>query len=123
MTPSELFKLADAAGQKAASEVKMATYGIHSVDIFGNKIPNSPVYTMVGSCGFAWVNIKPATSKFGRWLKDNGLARKDSYYGGLCYWIGAYGQCYEQKEAYAYAFARVLQENGIAKAYAGSRLD
>ena len=40
---------------------------------------------MDGACGFAWVNFKMKKGlgrKFGRWLIDNGHARKDDYYGG-----------------------------------------
>ena len=42
-------------------------------------------YVSDGVCGFAWVNIKPARGGFVKFLKDNKIGRKDSYYGGtLC---------------------------------------
>ena len=75
-----------------------------------------------GACGFAWVNIKPATSSFARWMKKQGLARPDSYYGGITVWISEFGQSITRKEAYGSAFAKVLQNNGI-KAYMSSRMD
>lgn len=75
-----------------------------------------------GVCGFAWVNIKPGTSKFARYLKAKGIARKDSYYGGVTYWVSHFNQSYEKKMSYARAFANVLEKNGI-KALAMGRLD
>ena len=79
-------------------------------------------YVPDGMCGFAWVNVKPGNSKFARWLKEKGIARKDSYYGGVSIWIHEYNQSYEKKQSHAIAMARVLEENGI-KANYGSRLD
>jgi hypothetical protein len=75
-----------------------------------------------GPCGFAWVNIKPGTSAFAKYLKETGKARSDSYYGGVTVWVGAFGQSMTRKEAYARAYAGVLQTAGY-KAYANSRMD
>jgi len=75
-----------------------------------------------GPCGFAWVNVKPGTSRFARWLKSEGLAQTDSYYGGVTIWISDYDQSHTQKSAHAKAMADSLSESGI-KAYNGSRLD
>lgn len=75
-----------------------------------------------GPCGFAWINIKPGNSRFARFLKENELARPDSYYGGVTVWVRYGDQSIELKEAYAGAFAKVLQEAGV-RAYAQSRLD
>lgn len=77
---------------------------------------------MGGVCGFAWINIKPGTSAFAKWLKKKELARTDSYYGGVTVWVSEFGQSMEKKMAYAAAFANVLCEAGI-KAYANSRMD
>lgn len=74
-----------------------------------------------GVCGFAWIVVKPANSAFGNWLKKNGKA-KPAYGGGLQIWVKAFGQSMERKEAYAYAFAKVLSEAGI-NAYSDSRMD
>lgn len=76
-----------------------------------------------GVCGFAWVVISPGTCSFAKWMKKQGLAKRH-YYGGMSYWVGdlTFGQSMELKEAYATAFAKVLNENGI-KAYSDSRMD
>ena len=74
-------------------------------------------------CGFAWVNIKPGTSKIARTLKQRGLAHK-SYYGGVDVWNpgGSNTQSMDIKEEGARAFADVLTAHGI-KATAMSRAD
>lgn len=78
-------------------------------------------YVEGGACGFAWVNVRPANSSFGRWLVKNNLARR-SYRGGLDIWISAHGQSYERKCAHAGAMAQAFRNAGI-DASAGSRLD
>jgi hypothetical protein len=80
---------------------------------------------MDGACGFAWVTVRPGTSRFARWLVKHGIARSDSYYGGVSVWApgGDPGsQSYERKMAAATAYAAVLSEAGIT-AYANGRLD
>jgi hypothetical protein len=79
-------------------------------------------YVSEGVCGFAWVNVKPGTSAFAKWLVKNGMARSDSYYGGVCIWIGEYSQSMQRKEAHAYAMAEVFTKHGI-RAYGASRMD
>lgn len=74
-----------------------------------------------GVCGFASVIVKPANSKFANYLKNNGLGRKH-YYGGFAMPIRDFNQSLQKKEAYAHAFARVLNQNGI-DAYVDSRMD
>ena len=74
-----------------------------------------------GVCGFAWVNIRPATTSFARWLKKEGIVRK-SYYGGIDISIMAYGQSMEKKSAHAHAMADYLSDHGIT-AYANERMD
>jgi hypothetical protein len=74
-----------------------------------------------GVCGFASVTVKPANSKFAKFLIANGLGRK-GYGGGVCMSIRQFNQSLTKKEAYAYAFASVLNEHGI-KAYVESRMD
>lgn len=76
---------------------------------------------MDGVCGFASVIVRPGTSSFARYLKAEKGCRK-AYYGGISYYVGGFGQSYERKMAFAYAFAAVLDEAGI-KAYAEGRLD
>jgi hypothetical protein len=74
-----------------------------------------------GVCGFASVTVKPANSKFAKFLVANGLGRK-GYGGGVCMSIRDFNQSLQKKETYAYAFASVLNEHGI-KAYVESRID
>lgn len=74
-----------------------------------------------GVCGFASVTVKPANSKFAKFLVANGLGRK-AYNGGVSMSVHQFNQSLQKKEAYAYAFARVLNEHGI-KAYVDSRMD
>jgi hypothetical protein len=74
-----------------------------------------------GVCGFASVNVKPANSKFAKFLVANGLGRK-SFNGGVSMSIRDFNQSLQKKEAYAYAFASVLNDYGI-KAYVESRID
>ena len=50
-----------------------------------------------------------------------GLASK-AYPTGLHFWVGLFNQSMTRKEAYASAFAKVLNEAGI-QAYADSRMD
>jgi len=75
------------------------------------------------ACGFAWVTVKPANSKFARYLKAKDLASKASG-GGLCVWnpSGSSTQAITAKEVGAAAFADVLTKYGI-KAYFESRMD
>ena len=74
-----------------------------------------------GVCGFASVIIKPANSKFAKFLVANQLARKH-YAGGVSMSIRDFNQSLTKKESYAYAFAKVLNDNGIT-AYVDSRMD
>ena len=74
-----------------------------------------------GPCGFAWVVIRPGTSRFARWAVANGHARK-SYGGGVQLWMGGFNQSYTRKLAAAEALADCLRTAGI-QAYASGRLD
>lgn len=74
-----------------------------------------------GLCGFAWVVVSPATTRFAKRLKTRHGWRKH-WRSGVSYWVSLFDQSYERKKAYAEAFARVLREAGV-QAVAGSRLD
>lgn len=83
-------------------------------------------YVSEGACGFAWVNVKPGTSQFARWLKVAGHARSDSYYGGVTIWVGEHGQSVTRKEAHAKALAEVLRrelDGSGVRVHWNSRLD
>jgi hypothetical protein len=75
-----------------------------------------------GVCGFAWVTVRPGNSAFAKWLQKNGLAKPDSYAGGMKVWVSQFGQSMELKEAFANAMAKTFTEAGFT-AYAGSRMD
>ena len=79
-------------------------------------------YVEDGVCGFAWINIKPARGAFVKYLKENHIGRKDSYYGGYTIWVSGFGQSLTRKENYARAFTEVLRKNGLT-AYNMSRMD
>jgi hypothetical protein len=85
-----------------------------------------------GACGFAWVSVK-STSPFIRAMKRAGYAGstesrrrggwgRDNYAKCHSFWVFEGGQSVARKEAYARAFAAVLQKYGV-DAWAGSRLD
>ena len=81
---------------------------------------------MGGACGFAWVNFKMKGGlgrKFGRWLIDNGYARKDNDVGGCTIWISEHAQSMARKEAHAHAMAETLRNAGIEDAHGMSRMD
>lgn len=87
---------------------------------------NSPVvqewFVGEGACGFAWIVVRPGNSSFAKWAKKTKGAK--AHYGGgmLVKWVGEFNQSVARKEAYAAAFANVLQKYGI-KAYSDSRMD
>lgn len=86
-------------------------------------------YISEGPCGFAWVNMKPGTNRFAKWLVDMEIASKDSYYGGVTIWCSGFGQSIARKTAWAEAVAKSLREYEAQRyiesdrIYAQSRLD
>ena len=79
-------------------------------------------YVGDGVCGFAWIQVKPGTCSFARWLVKEGKGKRDSYYGGISIWVREFNQSYERKMAYAQAFANMLVTAGI-RASSNGRLD
>lgn len=79
-------------------------------------------YVSDGICGFAWVSVRPGTSSFAKWLVKNDYAKRDSYAGGVCIWIGDYNQSMQRKEAHADAMAEVFRKYEI-NAHCNSRMD
>lgn len=125
MNPADIFAAADAAGKAAVANLKVVPMVVgNAKSLFSNEIDYSkPTYFVEdGVCGFASVQIKPATSAFAKWLKLAKLARKDEYYGGVSMPVFDYNQSYQKKVAYASAFAKVLGQYGI-KAWVNERLD
>lgn len=91
--------------------------------------PTKPVYRdTAGICGFAWVDVRPATSSFARWLAKTGRGSK-AYGGGMRIRIPWHGQSYERKIASAQVLAGELNrllpeaEFGPLLIAAGGRLD
>ena len=124
-TPQEIYSEAHSAGMAAGHGCTPTPMVVgQPTTPLGNDIDYSKetYYVADGLCGFAWINIKPARGKFVKFLKDNNIGRKDSYYGGWTIWVSGFGQSVTRKENYARAFAKVLGDNGIT-AYSMSRLD
>ena len=122
---NELWEKAKAAGLAAGDgSTPTPMRVVEHVNPFNDNSPVKTDYGIIadGACGFAWVNVKPGTSRFARWLKKNDYARTDSYEGGVTIWIGEHNQSVDRKSAHAHALANVLTEAGH-KAYASSRLD
>lgn len=121
-----LYAEAVAAGTQAAQAMTPRPMIVgEAKSLMSNEIDYSkPIeYVADGVCGFAWVNVKPGTSAFAKWLVKNGHARRDDYYGGVTIWIREYNQSMQRKEAHAQAMAEVLRKGGIERAYAHSRMD
>ena len=94
--------------------------------MFSNEIDYSKptYYEPEGVCGFAWVNVKKGNAPFANWLKKNGYARPDSYYGGVTIWVSDYNQSMQRKEAHARALAEAINDAEVGvSAYMSSRLD
>jgi len=120
-----LFNKAHLAGLHAGDSVAVAPmYVVEHTNPLDDNSPIKKVYppVMDGVCGFAWVNVRPGTSTFARWLRKTNKGRTDSYAGGVTIWVGHYNQSMTRKEAYARAFAEVLRSAGIT-AYSNSRMD
>lgn len=128
MTNEQMHLWCDKAGKKAADEhtpqAMVVQQHKHVLD------DNSPVvkewHVAGGVCGFAWVNIKPGTCSFAKWLVKNGKGRSDSYYGGVTVWVGDYGQSMTTKQAYCGAYAKMynaLRPNMKSNAMPYSRMD
>lgn len=126
----KLYEEADEAGRKAAEESKPVPMQVIQRE---NPLDDSSAIVKAyepvegGVCGFAWVNIRPGNHPFCNWLKKNDLARKDSYYGGVSIWVHEFEQSMTRKEAYAHAFAKVLNKafdnNAKFNAFGMSRID
>lgn len=118
-----IHKQAHEAGHAAATGMTPTPMIVGTAIGLSDRIdPTKPTYFVDdGVCGFAWIAFKGNTA-WGRWAKKQGLARSH-YPSGLCIWVRDYNQSMQRKEAYANAYARVLQANGITDAYPGSRMD
>jgi hypothetical protein len=127
-----IFNLAVEAGEQAArATVPLPMVVEQHVNMTDD---NSPVakqwYVPSGVCGFASISLKcnnPANRRFINDLKKVGYVGEHRdwqkrYNGGYYYWVSIGGQSLEIKEAFAYAFNKVLRDNGVT-AYVSSRMD
>lgn len=120
---SELFDAAHLAGMEAGkgnSPIPMIV-----VQRANPLDDNSPIVrqfdtVMDGACGFAWVTVRPANCGFAKFLKTKGGQK--GYRGGMQYWVHEFDQSISRKEAFAKAFAKVLETAGI-DVRSESRLD
>lgn len=120
---AELALKAEAAGNAAALAATPTPMVVGTAkSLFDDSFdPTQPTYFVSeGVCGFAWVKF-PGNTAFGRWAKASGLARA-AYGGGLQVRANVGGQSLARKEAWAYAYAAVLRDEGV-EAYAESRMD
>lgn len=76
-----------------------------------------------GPCGFGWINVRPGTSAFAKWLVKTGRAHR-GYPTGVDVWVNDFNQSQSlvRKEAYAHAYAMVLRAAGV-QATGHSRID
>ena len=121
----KLYRLAHTAGLAAAERCNPAPMVVQEHANMADD--NSPVvqsyHVPDGVCGFAWIIVRPGTCSFARWLVKSGHGKK-AYHGGIQIWVSGFGQSMQRKEAYAEAFARVLNDNVPSMtAYPQSRMD
>jgi uridine phosphorylase len=110
-----LFATAHAAGLRAVEEL--------TLDPMIVRDGTRTYYVADGPCGFAWITIKPGTSKLARAAVRHAGASK-AYGGGVQIWVSDFNQSIQRKEAYARAYATVLRTvTGEPRVYAHSRLD
>jgi hypothetical protein len=110
---ADLYDRAEEAGREAAEAAVPVPMVVSGYE-------HDPV--MDGVCGFGWVVVHPGNCSCALWAKQNKGARAE-YPRGMCVrYVGEYNQSMTRKEAFANAFAEVLQGEGI-KAYGRSRMD
>ncbi len=96
-----LYELANEAGTKAHDDAVPTPMFIEGFGGQGD-----------GECGFGYVHVPDARRDFARWLLKNGHAYK-GYRGGATISCPRDGQSVDRAFAYATAFARVLELNGV----------
>lgn len=119
-----LFTRAHEAGMKAGTDVVPTP--MHVVERANPLDDTSPVVhryapVMDGVCGFAWIVIRPGTSRAARMAKEL-FQGYNGHGGGIHIHVHQFNQSLTRKEAYAEAFAQVLKAAGIS-AHAASRMD
>ena len=123
---------ANAAGVAAVEKLRVIPMIVgQETSLFSGKLDYSkPVeYVEDGVCGFAWVDVYPknkGNTSLGKEerkvLEKAGFRKSWENSKRFCFWVSAYNQSMQKKEAYAQAFAETLRKYGIS-AYSGSRMD
>lgn len=90
----------------------------HAMNAANNTCPTPMVldgYDTIwdGVCGFAWVTIPDARTGMAKWLRSNDIGFRSQKSGQKVYAEIGQSQSFERAEAYANAFAEVLQANGV----------
>lgn len=75
-----------------------------------------------GACGYVRVAVSDGRSSFARWARAHEGWSGEGGRPGVAMLVSAGGYCITRNEAYARAYADVLQQHGI-DAYSLSRLD
>jgi hypothetical protein len=119
MGMEHVFAEAHEAGKIAAEKAQVVPMVVREAGLFGEVVGGQEWFVEGGVCGFAGIKL-PGRGAHVKMAKAFG-ARK-GYPSGLYIPVHQYGQSMQRKEAYAEAFAKVLQEVGI-QAYAESRMD
>ena len=121
MQAQDLYNQARAAGLAAAqaAQVQPMIVQQHANMLDDSSPVTRSYYVNDGVCGFASVVVR--NIKFANQLKKLGIGRKN-YGTGWSISVSDFNQSLTRKEAYAHAFAKVLNDNGIT-AYTDSRMD
>ena len=102
-TYAAMWKKAQAAASvasKAASPTPMVVQQ-HASPIDDGSPVVKEWFVADGVCGFGWVEIKPRTSKFARWLKAKGYGRSSDYSKAIHLHVSGMTQSLARNEAAA----------------------
>lgn len=121
---ARLYREAMAAGRAAAAKVVPVPMVVQQhANMADDNSPVVKTYECAGGvCGFAWVEVRPANSRFANYLKRMKLGRYHEYERAVVIWVSDYGQSMQRKEAHAAAMAKVFRDAGL-RSYSNSRMD
>lgn len=127
---SRIWKEAWKAGDDAGKGASVTPMVVYEAGLFDDKpLPGGQSWFVDdGVCGFAWVDIRPA-SHAGRsdcdlvkWMRSRDIGHYSEYHKSWQYSINEFNQSMQRKEAAARAIADVLTKYGY-RAYDNSRMD
>lgn len=128
---TQICEKAHTAGMESVKNIVSRSVMVYEeTHLFSGKMDHTKPHYILDDypCGFAWVDVYPATKgttregKEERKILEHFGFSKNTYEKSYQLWISAYNQSMQKKETYARAFADVLRANGL-KAYSGSRMD